>query len=570
MRLTEGIKILVAGTIIFLAAGSAYGQEAQETQHYAKPRAESRIGVDTSKRIRMTLREAVELALENNRDIAIERENVRLNEWDIKGAMGVYDPMLTGSFAFDHRNLPVTSIFGAGQSTNIGGSLNYQQKLMNNFGSSIQATLDNTRASNNNAFNDLNPTITTNLNVTFIQPLMRGRKVDGARRAIRLTKKRLDLSDSQFRQRAIEIIAQVQRAYWDLVFARRDQEIKKDSVENGLVQLEHNQRLVEAGSLAPADVISTKVDVDRRIDDLEAASEVIQRAENALKALILQPSNTDYWGALIEPTDKAEIGPEIVLPLRDAVQAAFKSRPELEQFRMRGELNEIDTEYYRDQAKPQVDFFTTYGSSGLAGSLQTLPNPLSVSNQILYGRINQLSALAGLPAIGTGGFGSSVNPDIVGSYPTSVLSLLRNDFRTVRFGVNISLPIRNRAAKAQLGRIKEEGRQIDIQKQRAMQGIEVEVRNALQGVETARRRVDAAASSRKNAELQLASEQRKFDAGQSTNFFVLDRQNALSAAQGRELRALTDYNKAIAEMQRAISSTLTSNNIQISNAETGK
>ena len=132
------------------------------------------------------------------------------------------------------------------------------------------------------------------------------------------------------------------------------------------------------------------------------------------------------------------------------------------------------------------------------------------------------------------------------------------------------MPLRNTFAKAQIGRAEQEAKQIDVQKQRLLQHIEVEVRNALQSVDTAKRRVEAAQNSRKNAELQLASEQRKFDAGQSTNFFVLDRQNALSSAQGRELRALTDYNKAVAELQRAISTTLTNNNISFNNTEIQK
>ena len=89
------------------------------------------------------------------------------------------------------------------------------------------------------------------------------------------------------------------------------------------------------------------------------------------------------------------------------------------------------------------------------------------------------------------------------------------------------------------------------------------MRNALQAVETAKKRVDAAKNSRVNAELQYQSEQRKFDAGQSTNFFVLDRQNALSSARGRELRAMTDYTKAVAELQRALSTTLSSNNVAV-------
>jgi HAE1 family hydrophobic/amphiphilic exporter-1 len=148
--------------------------------------------------------------------------------------------------------------------------------------------------------------------------------------------------------------------------------------------------------------------------------------------------------------------------------------------------------------------------------------------------------------------------------------LLKNTDNTISFGVQFNLPLRNTTAKAQLGRALTEAKQIDTQKQRAMQGIEIEVRNALQAVETAKRRVAAARNSRVNAELQLASEQRKFDAGQSTNFFVLDRQNALASAQGRELRALTDYNKAVAELQRAISTTLTINNISFQNTEVQK
>jgi outer membrane protein len=129
--------------------------------------------------------------------------------------------------------------------------------------------------------------------------------------------------------------------------------------------------------------------------------------------------------------------------------------------------------------------------------------------------------------------------------------------------LNVSLPLRNRTAEANFGRSLAEGKQIEVQRQKTEQLIEVEVRNALQAVETAKKRVEAAKNSRVNAELQYQSEQRKFDAGQSTNFFVLDRQNALSAARGRELRALTDYTKAVANLQHALSTTLSSNNVEV-------
>lgn len=550
--------------VLALAAPVTLAQDAAKQQ--AESASAERVGVDTAKRMTLSLREAVMLALENNRDIEIERDNVKMTEADLRAAQGAYDPTFVSSLAYEHRNTPVASALAGGQNgalttTGLVGSAALAQKLPWQ-GGSIQANYDNTRATTGNTFNDLNPQFTSNLSVTITQPLFRNRLTDLPRRQIKIAKKRLDISDSQFRQRAIEIISQVQRAYWDLVFARRDYEIKRDSLAVGKTQLEHNERLVEAGSLAPVDVISTRVEVERRQDDLEAATEAIQRAENALKSLMLQPSNAEMWAAVIEPTEKPEIVGEAKMPLQDAVSLAFKNRPELEQFRLRGELNQADTEFFRDQTKPQIDVFASYGTTGLAGALRTTSavNPFAS----LFVRINQLSALNNLPPLPSAG-GGGVPSDFIGGYGQSLANLLKNDFRTFRVGVNISLPLRNRTAQAQLDRSLFEGKQIDVQKQKALQGVEVEVRNALQAVETARRRVEAAKNSRVNAELQLASEQRKFDAGQSTNFFVLDRQNALASAQGRELRALTDYNKAVAELQRAISTTLTINNISINN-----
>jgi HAE1 family hydrophobic/amphiphilic exporter-1 len=204
----------------------------------------------------------------------------------------------------------------------------------------------------------------------------------------------------------------------------------------------------------------------------------------------------------------------------------------------------------------------TYGSVGLAGPLRIGENPITQSNILLTARVNQLSILAGLPPLPQTDFGG-INPDLIGGYGQSLANMFKNEFRAWRFGVNITLPLRNRTAEANLGRAVAEGKQIDVQRQRQQQAIEVEVRNALQAVETARKRVEAAKNSRINAELQYQSETRKFEAGQSTNYFVLDRQNALSASRGRELKALTDYTKAVAELQRAMSTTLSSNNVQV-------
>jgi HAE1 family hydrophobic/amphiphilic exporter-1 len=557
-HLTRLFQVLFGGLLIALLSHST---PAQSTTQPAQ-----RVGVAVDKQIVLTLREAVAMALENNRDIEIERLNTQINEFDLRAAKGAYDPSLTSSIYYERQTLPVASILAGGENgrlrtTEFTGTTTLSQRLPWQ-GGSVSLSFDQSRNTSQSLFYSLNPQFTSRLAVEFTQPLFRNRKIDAERRQIRIAGKRLDLSDSQLRQRAIEIIAGVERAYWDLAFARRDADIKRESVELARTQLEHNERLVKQGAMAPADVVSARVEIDRRIDEAEAAVEAIGRAENALKALMMAAGGGGQWDSALVPAEQPQLRNEPPLPIADAMRLALNNRQEMEQFRLRGELNKIDVEYYRDQTKPQIDFIAGYGTFGLAGKERPVSNPITESNQLLFNRVNQLSQYAGLPAIPPISFGAT--PDkFIGGYGQSMGNLFRNEFRTFRVGVSINLSIRNRTAKAQYGRALAEGRKLDAERQRAEQLIEVEVRNALQAVETAGRRVEAARSSRANAEQQYASELRKFDAGQSTNFFVLDRQNALSAARGRELKALTDYTKAVVELQRSMSMTLVSNNIAL-------
>ena len=555
--------LLQAVSLTLLLSVSAIGQVAQKPEQKAEL---TRVGVDKAKRISLTLRDALTMALENNRDIEVERLNVQMTDFDLAGSRGFYDPALTASIFYDRRNTPVANPLAGGQNgglltDNVTGNMSLSQRLQNQ-GGLLQATFNNDRATTQNVFNAINPQFTSSLNISYTQPLWRNRVTDQGRRQILINKKKLDISDAQFRQRAIEIISQVQRAYWDLVFARRDYEIKSESVDLARTQLKHNERLVEAGSLAPADIISARVELERRNDESEATIDAIQRAENSLKSLMLQPVNSEEWQSELVPVETPQIDTTSQMPLPDAVRLAFQNRPEMEQYRLKGELNKIDLDFFRNQTKPQIDFVVNYGTVGVAGDPRTEANFFTQSNLLLTQRVNDLSRLAGLPLLPVND-AAPLPAFIIGGNGQSLANLFKNDFRTWRVGLNINLPIRNRTALAQLGRAAAEGKQIDVQKQKLEQNIEVEVRNALQAVETSRRRVEAARNSRINAELQYQSEERKFDAGQSTNFFVLDRQNALSAARGRELKALTDYTKAVAELQRVMSTTLSSNNVSV-------
>ena len=390
---------------------------------------------------------------------------------------------------------------------------------------------------------------------------MRSFSIDESRRRIRVARRRLDMSDTQFRQKAIDIVSRVQRSYWDLVFALRDAQIRREAVDLAKTQLDHNRRMVNEGTLAPIDLVSVEAELERRREGVLAALEGVTRAENALKQLLLPDREATEWSQPVLPTDQAE-PTNTNFTLNDVMAVALASRAELAQNTVQKEINRIDTKYFDSQTKPQLDLIASYTTTGLSGTASTNPNPFGATTGLLLTRINELSTLAGLTPVDPGP-PAQLPTFLLGSYGQSLSNLLSNDFRTFRFGVTVSFPFRNRTAEGQLGYAIAEGRKIDTQRKAIEQTIEAEVRNALQSVDTGRQRVATARAAREAAEKQSESESRRFQAGLSTTFLVLDRQNALSEARGRELKALTDYNKALAELQRVMGTTLSYANVDL-------
>ncbi len=267
------------------------------------------------------------------------------------------------------------------------------------------------------------------------------------------------------------------------------------------------------------------------------------------------------WGDSIVPTDSVDLSvPQISLP--DALKTAMENRPELQQAEVLKEINKIDQRFYKDQTKPAIDLVGSYGMTGLAGSVATGVNPFSVSSQLVRDRVDQLSVLAGLPPLEVTP-PTTFSPNLVGSYGQSLENLLANRYNNFKVGVQINFPLRNRTAEAQLGRSLVEGQRIATRREQLEQNIQVEVRNSVQSVRSAETRLCAAIATREFNEQQYASEQRKLDAGQSTVFLVLERQTALTTAKGLELKAQTDLNKAIADLQKATGNSLSVNSIVV-------
>lgn len=534
-----------------------------------------RVGVDMTDQQTLTLAEAITKALENNKDIEVTRKNVKIAEFDLKAARGYYEPRFSGQTYYERAKTPVFSFFGGGPDfsltqSNVVGNAGIQGSFQPT-GATYTVTANNGRNTTNNLFTSVNPTYTSSLAFQFTQPIFRGRSFDQPRRNIEVAKRNLSLTDTQFRQRTIEIIATVQRAYWDLTYALRNLQVQRDGVKDAKDQLEHNKRLVREGQLAPIDIVAAETQVANFEQSVYEALNTVGVAENNLKNLISGNRNDSLWGKSLTPIDSVDLDPPLTT-LSEAISLAMQNRPELEINQSQKDINELDQRLYKELKKPQIDLVANYTLAGAAGTFNPdVINPIGsgdstaalnlviANNNILAQTNPQLTPVSPVPV-----FQNPPLPDYLnGGYGSSLGNLFANRYPTFRVGVQFNLPLfGDKTSRAQYGRSLVEGERLDTQREQLEQNIQVDVRNALQALRTAEARLRAAAISRENSVKQYESEQRKLDNGQSDIYKVLERQTALTTARSNELRAQTELNKAIADLQRATGNSLKANNVE--------
>ena len=529
---------------------------------------EARIGVDESNPLPIALATAIEMALVRNRDLEVERITTEQTQLQVDVARGAFDPLFRSTMLYENRLAPVASSIGgnpSGVTRSHAVSASVGLSKLFEYGTVIDGSFQQVRSDTDNIFLVINPQYQSDLVLNFRQPLLRNRTSNESSRRLRVAKAQVDLSDSLFRQKVIDTVGAVERAYWDLEFALKSVQVARDSVGLAETQIARLKRLVQEGISAPVEIVQVEAELERRRQNLLTTIEIVTLTENSLKSLILSDRANNEWDRPLVPTDSARVVP-VTWTIDDAVKTALENRPEIAQLRTREEINEMDQTFFRGQTRPQVDFIASYGSTGLAGTPTTTVNPFNSQNLALYGRVNELSLLAGLDPIAAP-TSQGVAPVLVGGYGKSLENLFSQDFRTVRVGIEIGWNVTNRIAEANQGIAEAEGRKIVAQRQALEQRVEREVRNALQVVQSARQKVEAAKAAREASEVQLQSEQRRFEAGLSTTYFVLERQNALSEARAREIATLTEFNKAVSELQRFVGVTLSANAIDVSDVK---
>ncbi len=491
----------------------------------------------------ISLRDLTKLALQNNLDIAISDTNENLYRQRLILTYLPYDPALTVGLGLGSTKSPNTNLTNAAATENFN---KYDQAFWNfkftqnlPTGGGITAAYNSNRTNTNQQFALFSPQFNTSMTLQVSQPLNRNFRIDQNRGAIKLANLDTKLNDSQFKQTVSTTIAAIQGMYWDLVYTIRDFEIKRESLNRATVQLNNNTREVEIGVLPPISITEAKAEVATRQVDLIASRNAIIVAENNLRAVISPDRNADIWHRVIVPTDTADFQ-EYKVDVGTALDTALKNRPELEQYDIQTQQNGISYQVGRSLKKWQVDAVGSFGVTGVAGPQGYNP-------------------LTGQPLI---------DPNLIGSLGNANKLLFTGGFTNWFAGLTIGIPLRNRGLDAQLGQLKVQRQQLLMNRKNMEQKIAVQVRNAIQDLETNQQRVETTKVAVQLAREQLTGETKRFQAGMSENFLVLQRQEQLSTAEGTELQALVSYKKSIITLQQAMYTLLESNDFEIAKSIT--
>jgi outer membrane protein len=471
-----------------------------------------------------------------------------------------FDPVFSSNIGINDNHTPLSNAVTSGTSALFSHTgfvnMNYSQAWAT--GTSMAFGIQNQQQYTSSIRALLNPNDTANWNVTLRQHLLTGFGFGPNLRFIRIARNNREIADVAFRQQVISTVSQIQNIYWDLVSAFEAVKVQERSVALAEKTVSDNQAQVDVGTMAPIEIVRAKSDLAARKQDLIIAQSSLQLQQLLIKNAIARNVTNDLLeNAEVEPIDIMQIPlQEQVVPTQDLVADALSHRPELAQARIDLTNRQITRQSARNALLPTVDVFGTYGGSGLAGAANPLCPPASGCG-------------GGNGQGGGAGNGSGV-PPFVGSYGDAFDAAFGKDFPSYAVGLNVTIPIRNRAAQADQTRSELELRQAQARLQQLENQVRIEVRNAQFNAQQDRARVEAAQAGRDLAQQTLEAEQQKYQVGASTNFLVLQSQRDLVQAESNLVTAMTAYEKSHVELDRVVGLTLTRNGIVMDDAERGE
>ncbi len=497
--------------------------------------------------LELGIKDAVRRALSNNLEIAIEDYNEGITRELITSTKGFYDPEFSFGARWGSSELPAISILDAGRgiTSSSSNSLSLTTSLSQQVpgGGAFELQFDNSRRSSNSLFSTINPNYWSTSDFSFTQPLWRGFLKTQTERQLKLHNLDRRINDGQFKERVTGIIQQVQEQYWELVSAINDHETRRQSRELAILQHRNNKKRVDIGILAPIEVSRSRTEVSTREKTVIQSEVQIIIYQNALKRLLAPDPSASTWSLTLIPTDRPEVR-DVEMRLKDAIQNAFASRPELERIRVELEKNQVNYDFYKKEGKPRVNLRANIGSRGTAG--QTFRN--------------------------VDFFGASTreaDPDhpFSGNLGNSISQAFGFDFIDYGVSVEVTIPLRNRVNEGELARTAIAERQLRSRLKSQQMLIVEEVRNAFESITTQKKQLEVARMALKLSGEQLDLETRRFEAGLSNNFELLTYQRDLAEAQVQELRAQIDYQLAVMHLRKAMNTIVSDSDIVLARGQ---
>ncbi len=491
----------------------------------------------------LTLSRAVELALERNPALTVEKIHLEQARGKIEEEKGYYDPLFNLRASLGSRDNVVASRFyptgvyidderaqGVGIQTRIYG------------GGRFSIDLDYKRLKSTSNTQTLSPQYSANFGLTFVQPLLRDFGWDVSFTRIRVAEKGEEIAEHVLWQRISQLIQQVEEAYWNLIFLRQDAEVKKTSLEFAQELLKQSEALFRADRIAGVSVLEARAGVAGRKEALITAENETKKFEDRLKVFL----HIGLDKVNLTPSDKLSFAP-LQMNLEKSLELALAQRPEMIGMKIELEQRELEKKFAANQTLPRLDFTAQYGMAGLSGR----PNKTCVDP----------TATVCVPV------GRSVDGSVFAGQtrPSDAFDrfFTRNPFDNWSVELKLQVPLWNRTAEAQLSdanlRLSESKTRI-----RALRDqIEAEVRDAIRETSTAATRIDASREAVKFAEAQLTAARQKFEAGLTTSYEVLQVLNDLAKFRTSEIKALMDHNVGSSKVRLAEGSVLEKHNIEL-------
>jgi outer membrane protein TolC len=533
-QIRSGLKCFLIGGIVVLLFASGRAVSASEqtpapspapaptapaTQPTPQPPAQLPSVAIPGSELQLTADEAVRMALENNLGIRAERLSPQVQALATAQTRANYTPVVfTNSTKNSNSNPPQNFLAGNDFVTNAGFRSNLGvAQLLKWGGGNYQASLDGSRNTTSDPTDPFNPRLSSNFNFNFTQPLLRNFTIDSTRQQLLIGQKQQEIVDIQLQQQVTATSRTVRNAYFDLVGAIGQLEVARQTLELSRESLKNNQRRVEVGTIPEIDIVEAQAEVSRNDESVIVSEAQVKSFEDALRTLILNPKQPDFWTSRITPAEQPALTPRS-MNLDAAIQNALEHRTDIAQARREMDQTDITLKFAKNQRLPAINAVVNYGLAGVGGT------------RTLY------DTSAGFPVP----IGAAQR-----SFSDALHDVFGNQFKTWSVQFQFSYPIGQSVADAGLAQSKiQREQQVTTLEQLELQ-VTAQVRDAARQVETSLKRVEATRKAREFSEKRYEAEQKRINVGLSSTFQLNQAQRDLSSAKLSEVNAIIAYNRAL-------------------------